>query len=90
MKPYNQPMVTRTMQIPDDVDAALERQAKESGRSVVDVMSAIVREREERMRAVEEGRADVAAGRVVDNASMKAWFSTWGTDDEQDPPACPE
>ena len=90
MKTYNPLMVTRTLQFPDDVYAALEREAKESGRSIVDVMSAIVREREEHIRAVDEGRADVAAGRVVDNASMKAWLSTWGTDDEQDPPACPE
>jgi predicted transcriptional regulator len=83
-------MGTRTMHLPDDVDAALERHAKASGRSVVDVMSAMVRQLEERMRTAEEGRADVAAGRVVDNASMKAWLSTWGTDDEQDPPPCPE
>lgn len=79
-----------TMQIPDDIAASLERQAKDSGRSVVDVLSALVQRHEELQRAVAEGRADVAAGRVVDNDSMKAWFSTWGTDDEQDPPACPE
>ncbi len=83
-------MVSRTLQIPDDVDAAFEREAKESGRSIEDVLTAVLRQYEERKRAVDEGRADVAAGRVVDNAAMKAWFSTWGTDDEQDPPACPE
>jgi predicted transcriptional regulator len=90
VNPYNTEMVTRTIQIPDDVDAALERKAKASGRSVIEVLSALVREDEERERAVDEGRADVAAGRVVGNDAMKAWFATWGTDDEQDPPACPE
>ena len=83
-------MVTRTLQLHDDVNAALEREAKTAGKSVDDVINAVLRQYDERLRVVDEGRADVAAGRVVDNAAMKTWFESWGDDDEKDPPACPE
>ena len=78
------------LQLQDDVNAALEREAKGSGRSVDDVLNAVLRHYEQRRRAVDEGLADVAAGRVVSNASMKSWLSTWGTEGEGEPPACPE
>jgi predicted transcriptional regulator len=87
---YAARMVTRTLQLQDDVNAALEREARGSGRSVDDVLNAVLRHYEERRRAVDEGLADVAAGHVVSNASMKSWLSTWGTEAEGEPPACPE
>ncbi len=34
-----------------------------------------------------EALADIAAGRFVSNAEVCAWLRTWGTPDEQPPPA---
>ncbi|MDP2342235.1 MAG: hypothetical protein Q8O67_14860 [Deltaproteobacteria bacterium] len=43
---------------------------------------------EQRFRdVVERGLADVRAGRVVDGDAMEHWLSTWGDDDEAEPPA---
>lgn len=36
--------------------------------------------------AIEEGRADIAAGRYVDHKDMAAWFKSWGTDPHRPPP----
>jgi predicted transcriptional regulator len=36
--------------------------------------------------AVEEGLADVQAGRLVDGESMLRWLESWGTDGELPPP----
>ena len=83
-------MVTRTIHLSDDVNALLEAQAKATGTSVDDALNALLRMYSDRRQMVEEGLADAAAGRTVDNASMKAWLETWGADDEKDAPACPE
>ncbi len=39
---------------------------------------------------VNEGLKDVENGRVVSNAAMISWLSSWGDDDEQHAPPCPE
>lgn len=44
-------------------------------------------EREAKGRAVAEGRADVAAGRVIRHDDMKRWLRSWGTPDELPPPS---
>ncbi len=44
-------------------------------------------ERSAKRRAIAEGRADVAAGRVISEEKMDAWLESWGTDDELAPPA---
>ncbi|CAA6604709.1 hypothetical protein MTBLM1_30302 [Rhodospirillaceae bacterium LM-1] len=36
--------------------------------------------------AIEEGRADVAAGRYVDHETVAAWLKTWGTEPRQPVP----
>lgn len=36
--------------------------------------------------AVEEGLADVQAGRVVDGESVLRWLQSWGADHELPPP----
>jgi predicted transcriptional regulator len=90
MKRYAPCMVTRTLQISDHVEAALERGARNAGCSVEEMLTEVLRRYEESARVVDEGRADIEAGRVVDNATMKAWFSSWGDEEEQDAPACPE
>ncbi|TAN49470.1 MAG: hypothetical protein EPN26_11270 [Rhodospirillales bacterium] len=36
--------------------------------------------------AIEEGRADVAAGRIVDHETVAAWLKTWGTEPRQPVP----
>lgn len=37
----------------------------------------------------EEGRADIAAGRVVDGDEVMRWIDSWGTDQELVPPQLP-
>ncbi|MBI5121435.1 MAG: antitoxin [Rhodospirillales bacterium] len=37
-------------------------------------------------KAIEEGRADVAAGRVVDHETVAKWLKTWGQPDQPPPP----
>ncbi len=44
-------------------------------------------ERSAKRRAIAEGRADVAAGRVISEEKMDAWLESWGTDNELAPPA---
>ena len=82
-------MVTRTLKLNDDANAVLEAQAKATGQSVDDVLNGLLRRFDERVQLIAEGRADVAAGRTVDNNAMKAWVESWGSDDEKEPPACP-
>jgi len=38
-------------------------------------------------KALLEGEADADAGRVVPHAEVAAWLRTWGSADEQPPPA---
>jgi len=82
-------MVMRTVELQGDVNDALEREARSSGRSVDDVLNATLRKSEHHRRKVAEGMSDVEAGRVVSNLVMAAWLSSWGDDDEQDAPSCP-
>lgn len=37
----------------------------------------------------EEGRADIAAGRVVDGDEVLRWIDSWGTDHELEAPRLP-
>lgn len=37
----------------------------------------------------EEGRADIAAGRVVDGDEVLRWIDSWGTDNEIEAPSLP-
>ncbi len=83
-------MVTRTVNLSDDANAALEAEAKATGTSVDEALNGLLRRYNERRRLVDEGLADAAAGRTVDNDAMKAWLESWGSDDEKDPPTCPE
>ncbi len=80
----------RTVELQGDVNDALEREARSSGRSVDDVLNAALRRSEHQRRHVAEGLSDVEHGRVVSNAAMISWLSSWGDDDEQDAPPCPE
>jgi predicted transcriptional regulator len=36
--------------------------------------------------AVQQGEADIAAGRVVPHAKVVEWLASWGADDELPPP----
>ena len=36
--------------------------------------------------AIEEGRADIDAGRVISHEDMRKWLLSWGKDDELEPP----
>lgn len=37
-------------------------------------------------RDIEEGMADMEAGRVIDGDQVMTWIESWGTDNELDPP----
>jgi predicted transcriptional regulator len=38
--------------------------------------------------AVEEGMADVAAGRTISAEAVRRWIESWDTDNELPPPEC--
>ena len=38
--------------------------------------------------ALAEAEADLASGRVISHAAVKTWLRSWGTENEQPPPAC--
>ena len=44
-------------------------------------------EREAKLRAIAEGRADLAAGRVIAHADMVKWLRSWGKPGELPPPS---
>jgi predicted transcriptional regulator len=65
---YHCVVVTRVLQLHDDVDAALQREAAASGKSVNDVVNDGVRayqERKEYLAALDEGIAEADRGDVV-------------------------
>ncbi len=41
-------------------------------------------------RAMQEGEADIAAGRVISHEAMTRWLLSWGTPHELPPPECGE
>ena len=45
-------------------------------------------EEEEFLAAVDEGLADVKAGRTVSYEKVRRWLLSWGTDKELPPPKC--
>ena len=83
-------MVTRTLQLDEDDDAALEAEAKAAGKSVEKTLIDYAKRLIEERRIVQAALADAAAGRTVDNHHVMDWVRSWGTDDEKDPPVCPE
>lgn len=38
------------------------------------------------VRMIEEGRRDIAEGRVISHEKMRAWLLSWGTEEELPPP----
>lgn len=44
-------------------------------------------EREAKLRAIMEARADVAAGRIIRHEDMVRWLRSWGAPDELPPPS---
>jgi predicted transcriptional regulator len=43
----------------------------------------------EYLEAVDEGLADVKAGRTVSYEKIRRWLLSWGSDKELPPPKCP-
>ncbi len=78
-----------SLPVDDDLVKELEELAKSEGRSASDIARDALRayvERQRYLAAIDRGRADVAAGRVVDGDRVDAWLASWGTDNELDPP----
>ena len=74
----------------DDLKAQIERRAQEREQDVSDYVNARLREilglDDEIHDKVVRGRADIAAGRVVEDGQVDPWLESWGTDDELDAP----
>lgn len=86
-------MVTMSLPLDESLAEAVEKTAKAAGLTVAEFMTRAIRNAvvdDEVREAVARGLDDVRHGRVVAGESMDQWLSSWGTDDEQEPPACPE
>jgi predicted transcriptional regulator len=46
-------------------------------------------DRAEYLAAVDEGLADVKAGRIAPYEKVRRWLLSWGSDKELPPPKCP-
>jgi predicted transcriptional regulator len=46
-------------------------------------------ETEEYLAAVDEGLADLKAGRTIPYEKVRRWLLSWGSDKELPPPKCP-
>ncbi|MBI1948397.1 MAG: ribbon-helix-helix protein, CopG family [Deltaproteobacteria bacterium] len=80
-----------TISIDDKLAKELEALAKDLGKSVDTLAGELLTGTlsDKKLEAkLARARADVAAGRVVDNDKMLAWLKTWGTKDETEPPSC--
>ena len=80
-----------TISIDDKLAKELEALAKDLGKSMDRLAAELLKGTlgDKKLEAkIVRARADVAAGRVVDNEDMVAWLKSWGTKDETEPPQC--
>lgn len=49
----------------------------------------VAQDRTEYLAAVDEGLADIKAGRTVPYEKIRRWLLSWGSDKELPPPKCP-
>ncbi|MBI1946837.1 MAG: ribbon-helix-helix protein, CopG family [Deltaproteobacteria bacterium] len=80
-----------TISIDDKLAKELEALAKDLGKSVDKLAGELLKgtlSDKKTEAKIARARADVAAGRVVDNDKMVAWLRSWGTKDETEPPPC--
>ncbi len=75
---------TVTAHIPKElvarVDALAAREDRPRGWAVKQALADWVANQEERQRMIQEARADVAAGRVIDHDVMLAWADSLSTE----------
>jgi predicted transcriptional regulator len=73
----------------DKVDQLAARMDRSRGWVVKQALSDWVAQQEERSRLTLEGRADVAAGVLIDHQAVQAWADSLGTEQELPPPVLP-
>ena len=83
---------TFTIRVPVDVKRRLDKLAKSTSRTrswlAADAVAGYVEQQHWQLAEIEEGIKDADAGRVVPHEDVKRWLNSWGTDNEQAPPAC--
>ena len=61
---------------------------KDEGDLAVEAIAAYVQDEEDILAAIDEGLADIEAGRVVSHDEVSRWLDSWGKPDELLPPKC--
>ena len=79
-----------TVRVPVEVNEKLEQLARVTRRSkswlASEAIGGYVKSESDYLAAVEEGLADVQAGRTVPHEKVREWLLSWGTEHELPPP----
>ncbi|MBI4967781.1 MAG: CopG family ribbon-helix-helix protein [Rhodospirillales bacterium] len=79
-----------TVRIPAALNARLEQLAQATRRSkswlAAEAIGAYVATEADYLAAIEEGLADVKAGRLIPHEKVREWLLSWGSDRELPPP----
>ena len=82
---------TFTVRVPINVKRRLDKLAKATRRTrswlAADAVAGYVEQQHWQLVEIEEGIKDADAGRIVPHEDVKRWLNSWGTDNEQAPPA---
>jgi predicted transcriptional regulator len=82
-----------TLRMDTDLKARLEAEAQAEDRSAAwlaqTAISELLERREWKRQAIEEGEADVRAGKLIDGDVVMAWVQSWGTANELPEPTWP-
>ncbi|MFM9975082.1 MAG: CopG family ribbon-helix-helix protein [Beijerinckiaceae bacterium] len=82
-----------TLRIDTELKARLEAEAETEDRSSAKLAQIAITEflerREWKRHAIEEGMADVRAGRLIDGDAVMEWVESWGTQNELPEPTVP-
>lgn len=80
-----------TVRVSVEVNEKLERLAKATRRSkswlASEAIGGYVKSESDYLAAVDEGLADIEAGRTIPHEKVREWLLSWGTDNELPPPA---
>ena len=87
------PTTSFTLRMDVDLKVRLEAEAKAEDRSAAwlaqTAISELLERREWKRQAIEEGEADVRAGRLIDGDVVMEWVHSWGTAHELPEPTWP-
>lgn len=85
-------MTRISVDLPDALAASLRQMSETRGVALDEVVAEALALMADLLpdmeRRVEEGRADIEAGRFVEHERVAAWLRSWGTENELPPPKC--